>query len=83
MLGSIVTITLIGTGVVILVVKYVTGGVVIWDPAVYYFTVIPNQVDRESAMFTMVGAVVFSVLGAFLPAAKAADTDPVTALRYE
>ena len=32
---------------------------------------------------TMIGAVVFSILGAAIPAAKAADTDPVRALRYE
>jgi ABC-type lipoprotein release transport system permease subunit len=31
----------------------------------------------------MIGAVVFSLLGAVIPAAKAADTDPVHALRYE
>jgi len=39
--------------------------------------------DVGTAVFTMVGAVVFSLIGAFIPAAKAADTDPVTALRYE
>ena len=83
MLGSLTTLTLAGAGGIILVVKYVVGGVVIWDPSVYYFTEIPNQVDHTSAVITMVGAVVFSLLGAFLPAAKAADTDPALALRYE
>ncbi|MHC5004444.1 MAG: ABC transporter permease [Planctomycetota bacterium] len=82
-LGSLVTITLLATGSIILLVKYVVGGVVIWDPSVYYFTEIPNQLDHDSAILTMIGAVVFSLLGAFLPAAKAADTDPVKALRYE
>jgi ABC-type lipoprotein release transport system permease subunit len=40
-------------------------------------------VDYETAAITMIGAVVFSLVGAMLPAAKAADTDPVHALRYE
>ena len=59
------------------------GGVIIWDPSVYYFTVIPNEVDLANAYQTMVGAVLFSLIGAFLPAAKAADVDPVRALQYE
>jgi lipoprotein-releasing system permease protein len=58
-------------------------GTLIWDPAVYYFSTIPNKVDWFTAALTWVGAVVFSVLGASVPAAKAADIDPVRALRYE
>ncbi len=58
-------------------------GTLIWDPAVYYFAEIPNTIDRNTAVTTMIGAVIFSILGAFIPAAKAADTDPVNALRYE
>ena len=58
-------------------------GTVVWDPAVYYFNVIPNEMDPVAAITTMVGAVVFSVIGAFVPAARAADTDPVRALHYE
>jgi len=58
-------------------------GMLIWDPSVYYFTRIPSKVDGFTAILTMIGAVVFSVLGASIPAAKAADTDPVRALRYE
>lgn len=58
-------------------------GTLIWDPAVYYFAEIPNTLDFNTAVTTMIGAVVFSILGAFIPAAKAADTDPVNALRYE
>lgn len=58
-------------------------GMLIWDPSVYYFTRIPSEVDGFTAALTMIGAVVFSVLGASIPAAKAADTDPVRALRYE
>ncbi|MCZ6835715.1 MAG: hypothetical protein O7G85_08075 [Planctomycetota bacterium] len=59
------------------------GGAIIWNPEIYYFTVIPNEVDLGSAYFTMAGAVLFSLVGAFLPAAKAADVDPVKALHYE
>jgi lipoprotein-releasing system permease protein len=50
---------------------------------VYYFSSIPDKVDWLTAAITWVGAVVFSVLGASVPAAKAADIDPVRALRYE
>ena len=81
-LGALVSITLIGTGAMILLLKQ-RGGVVLWDPSVYYFTKIPNAMDTFTAIFSMVGAVVFSLIGAFLPAARAADTDPVRALRYE
>lgn len=58
-------------------------GVLVWDPSVYYFDEIPNNVDWFNAILTMAGAVLFSVLGAAIPAARAADTDPVGALRYE
>jgi lipoprotein-releasing system permease protein len=59
------------------------GGFVMWDPSVYYFAQIPNDLDVNNAIITVIGAVIFSVVGALLPAAKAADTDPVQALRYE
>ncbi|MBC22697.1 MAG: hypothetical protein CMJ32_02115 [Phycisphaerae bacterium] len=58
-------------------------GTVIWDPAVYYFSTLPSQLDFFTVIITMIGAIVFSILGAAVPAAKAADTDPVKALRYE
>jgi lipoprotein-releasing system permease protein len=75
-IGSI-TLALVGTGLVL------HHGTLIWDPSVYYFSTIPSQVDWFTAIVTWFGAVVFSVLGASVPAARAADIDPVRALRYE
>jgi len=76
---GLAALVLTGIGVALMFHK----GTLIWDPSVYYFSEIPNHVDAVTAVTTMIGAVVFSVLGAFFPAAKAADTDPVKALRYE
>ena len=58
-------------------------GFLLWDPSVYYFEDVPNETDWFTALLTMGGAVLFSVIGAAIPAARAADTDPVTALRYQ
>lgn len=60
-----------------------TLGIYVWDPSVYYFTEIPNRVEPAKAAFVLAGGVVFSVLGALLPALRAAWMDPVKALRFE
>jgi len=81
-LGSLGIITCSGIGALILFIRHI-GGLVIWDASVYYFSVIPNQVDWPSSLVTVCGAILFCLLGAVIPAAKAADTDPVKALRHE
>jgi lipoprotein-releasing system permease protein len=80
--GLLSAITFGGIGGLVVFVRS-QGGIVIWDASVYYFSVIPNNIDWPSASFTLVGAVLFCLLGAVIPAAKAADTDPVKALRHE
>ena len=81
-LGLLGVIACGGVGALILFIRHI-GGLVIWDASVYYFSVIPSQVDWPSSLVTVAGAVLFCLLGAVIPAAKAADTDPVKALRHE
>jgi len=76
---SLVTIALCGAGAGLATHR----GFLVWDPQVYYFTEIPSAIDFVNAVVTMLGAVVFSVIGALIPASRAADFDPVAALRYE
>ena len=80
--GLLSAATFSGIGGLVLFVRS-QGGIVIWDASVYYFSIIPNNIDWPSASITLVGAVLFCLLGAIIPAAKAADTDPVKALRHE
>ncbi len=56
---------------------------VMWDPRVYVFDTIPNQVDQEQAFYVVIGGIFSGLLGAIIPAIIASLKDPVEALRYE
>ncbi|MBX3357830.1 MAG: ABC transporter permease [Phycisphaeraceae bacterium] len=58
-------------------------GVQVWDPKIYYFVTIPNEVVPWKVAAVVAGGVVFSLLGALIPAFRAARLDPVAALRFE
>jgi lipoprotein-releasing system permease protein len=58
-------------------------GIKIWDPEVYAFDVIPNQMDPPTVIIIVCVAIVSSVLGALVPALRAAQLNPVEALRFE
>ncbi|MFA6045268.1 MAG: FtsX-like permease family protein [Phycisphaerales bacterium] len=60
-----------------------TLGIVIWDPRVYYFTMIPNHVEPLNAVIVGVAGVLSCGVGAFVPAMRAAVMSPVRALRNE
>jgi lipoprotein-releasing system permease protein len=58
-------------------------GLVVWDPSVYYFSSIPNQINLTHAAIIFVLGILSATLGALIPAFKAARMDPVRALRFE
>lgn len=58
-------------------------GVVLWDPSVYYITEIPAKIDPVNAAIVLGAGVLWSAVGAFVPAFRAANMDPVRALRFE
>lgn len=82
----------IGCGLAVLIVHNINPihhflgeqfGIVIWDPKVYMFDEVPNDVNPVFATMIMAAGVLFAVLGALLPSVRAALIDPVSALRYE
>lgn len=58
-------------------------GAGVWDPRVYYFTEIPSRVETSKAVLVGSMGVGFSLLGALVPALRAALLHPVRALRFE
>lgn len=58
-------------------------GIKIWDPKVYYFNVIPSEVDTTKALIVFGMGVLSCGVGAVVPALRAAFLDPVKALRFE
>lgn len=55
----------------------------VWDPAIYYFSQIPARVDPLEGSVVVGAGVLSSLVGALIPAWRAARLDPVRALRFE
>ncbi len=58
-------------------------GITIWNPEVYAFDTIPNTMNVRETVIIVLVAVVSSVLGALLPAIRAARMNPIEAIRWE
>lgn len=58
-------------------------GMQIWDPRVYLFDKIPNHMNPRETAIILACAVVSAVMGAIIPALRAARMNPVDALRWE
>ncbi len=60
-----------------------TFGLVVWDRAVFMFDTIPNEVQWNDALLIVGWSMLSGVVGAIIPALRAARMQPVEALRYE
>jgi lipoprotein-releasing system permease protein len=58
-------------------------GIQIWNPEVYLFDKIPNQINPRDAIVIGACALIASVAGALVPAWRAAKLNPVDSLRWE
>jgi len=61
----------------------VSSSAVIWNPEVYIFDRIPNEVNPVHAVAIYLVAILASMVGSLIAAGKAARVWPVEALRYE
>ena len=55
----------------------------VWQPDVFLFEKIPNQVDPATAAVIAVWAIASGVVGALIPSVMAGVAEPVEAIRYE
>jgi lipoprotein-releasing system permease protein len=58
-------------------------GVRIWDPETYAFDTIPNTLNPREVAVIVAISIVASLLGALVPAIRAARMHPIEALRWE
>ncbi len=58
-------------------------GTKLMDPAVYYLTRLPAEIDPRETAFIVLMALLLSVLATIYPSWRASRLDPVEALRYE
>ncbi len=58
-------------------------GITVWNPEVYAFDTIPNTMNPREVVVIVAVAMLSSVLGALVPAIRAARMNPIEALRWE
>jgi lipoprotein-releasing system permease protein len=58
-------------------------GVPIWDPRTYIFNTIPNTMQAQDVFWIVSVAILSALVGAVVPAIRAARMNPVEALRWE
>jgi lipoprotein-releasing system permease protein len=58
-------------------------GATVWDAETRFISEIPSQVDSAEVIAVTVVALTLSLLATIFPALRAANTDPVKALKYE
>lgn len=58
-------------------------GATVWDAETRFISQIPSKVDSSEVIAVTVVALVLSLLATIFPALRAANTDPVKALKYE
>ena len=58
-------------------------GATVWDAETRFISEIPSKVDNMEVIAITIVALTLSLLATIFPALKAANTDPVKALKYE